>query len=523
MKRLVAVGLFAAAAFAQQSHVGMTKQQPVVLYPGLGVWKHPIATRNPGAQKFFDQGLILLYGFNRPEALRSFQKAFELDPHAAMAQWGIAMATGPYVNMDGDPTLQMKVSCTAAQLGLEIANAEERPWLEAAASRCPDYADPSKYVAAMRALAARSPDDPDAQTLFAESLMVPVRWHWYGNDGKPGPGVEEAESVIEGVLRRFPEHVGANHLYIHAVESSRTPERAIPSAQRLMGMAPEAGHIVHMPGHIWLATGQYQFAVDVNERAAEVDREYFAKTGMSGSYYGYYLHNIDFILYARAMLGRVAGTARAIEQLQEAAKAMPEMAESQAFLIATSRIRVQQWDQLMAAPQPKAESSLELGLWRYGRAMALAAQGKPGEAAAERAAFEEMRKKLDRNQDFGSNKLGNVMDLASMVLAARLDSSMEKWRQAVVMQDALVYDEPPAWFYPVRESLGAALLQSGDAAAAEQVFREGVRRSPHNGRMLFGLLESLKAQNKIDAAAWVEREFESAWKGADLQLRIRDL
>lgn len=525
MKRVMAILWFAGIALAQENHAGMAKEKPVALYSGLGVWKHPIATRNPEAQKFFDQGLILLYGFNRQESLRSFQKAVELDPRAAMAQWGVAMATGPYVNMDGDPTLQMKVSCAAAQSGLEIAglSAAERPWLEAAAARCPDYSDPSKYTTAMRALAARFPDDPDAQTLFAESLMLPVRWRWYNSDGKPAEGVAEAERVLEAVLRRVPNHPGANHFYIHAVESSPTPERAIPSAQRLMGIVPWAGHMVHMPGHIWLATGQYQFAVDVNERAAEVDREYFARTGMTGSYYGYYLHNLDFILYARTMQGRVAETGKAIAQMEEAARAMPEMAEAHAVLVAMSRIRVQQWDALMAAPEPDAKSTLALGFWRYARATALAAQGKPRDAAAEQAGFQALRKQLDRNKDFGNNKLGDVMDLASMVLAARLESSVEKWRKAVAMQDALVYDEPPAWYYPVRESLGAALLESGDAAAAELVFREGVRRSPLNGRMLFGLLESLKAQNKTDAAAWVEREFQSAWKGADLKLRIRDL
>jgi len=517
--------LLAGMALAQENHAGMAKEKPVALYPGLGVWKHPIATRNPEAQEFFDQGLILLYGFNRPEALRSFQKALELDPHAAMAQWGIAMATGPYVNMDGDPTLQMKVSCAAAQSGLEIAglNGGERAWLEAAASRCPDYSDPAKYIAAMRALAARFPDDPDAQTWFAESLMLPVRWRWYSSGGQPAAGVEEAERVLEAVLRRFPDHPGANHLYIHAVESSPTPERGIPSAQRLMGIVPAAGHIVHMPGHIWLVTGQYQFAVDVNERAVEVDREYFAQTGMSGSYYSYYLHNLHFILYARTMQGRAAETGKAIAEIEEAARAMPEMAEEFEAAVTVSRLRVQQWEEALAAPRPKTESPLSLAFWRYARAMALAAQGKAGDAAAEQAEFEALRKKIDRSQDFGSNKLGDVMDLASMVLAARMQSSVEKWRKAVGMQDALVYDEPPSWYYPVRESLGAALLQAGDAAAAEQVFREGLRRSPRNGRMLFGLLASLKAQNKTDAAAWVEREFEAAWKGADLKLRIGDL
>jgi tetratricopeptide (TPR) repeat protein len=516
MQRITGILLFAATALAQHHDTGAS-EKPVALYPGLGVWKHPIATRNQEAQKFFDQGLILLYSFNRPESLRSFKKALELDPRAAMAQWGIAMSTGPYINMEGDPSVDMKTSCAAAQSGLQIADANEKPWLEGAASRCPDFADPSKYIAAMRALAARWPDDPDAQTIFAESLLLPVRWHWYTSEGKPAAGVEEAERALEAVLRRFPDHPGANHLYIHAVESSLTPERAIPSAQRLMGIVPWAGHIVHMPGHIWLATGQYQFAVDVNERAAEVDREFFAKAGMS-FYYPYYLHNLDFIRHARVMQGRVADANKALAQLEEAGKATPEMAEVFSVVGTLSRVRVQEWDQLIAAPQPK--SPLEQTFWHYGRAVARMAKGKPREAAAEQSEFEALRKKLDRDQPFGNNKLGSVADLASTALAARLESSVEKWRSAVQMQDALVYDEPPAW-YPVRESLGAALLKSGDASAAEQVFREGLSRSPHNGRMLFGLLESLKAQNK--SAAWVQQEFDAAWKGADLKLKLSDL
>jgi tetratricopeptide (TPR) repeat protein len=525
--RPIIVVLFAGVALAQHHGTAMPGEKPVALYPGLGVWKHPIATRNPEAQKFFDQGLVLLYGFNRPESLRSFQKALELDPHAAMAQWGIAMATGPYLNMDGDPTLQMKTSCAAAQTGLAIASADERVWLEAAATRCPDFSDPPKYVAAMRALAARWPDDPDAQTLYAESLMLPVRWKWYTSDGQPADGEEEAERVLEAVLRRFPDHPGANHLYIHAVESSPTPERGIPSAQRLMGIVPAAGHIVHMPGHIWLATGQYNYAVDVNERAAEVDREYFAQTGMTGGYYPYYLHNLDFIVYARSMQGRVAETNQAIAQIEEAVRTGPEPDQTFRVLAVLCRMRVQEWDALIAAPQPVSKNPLALPFWRYARATALAAKGNPHEAHAEQAEFEALREKLDRGMDFGNNKVGPVMDLASTILSARLEANVtlnvQKWRKAVEMQDLLLYDEPPGWYYPVRESLGAALLRSGDAAAAEQVFREGLRRSPHNGRMLFGLLESLKTQNKTEAAAWVEREFQSAWKGADLKLRIQDL
>jgi len=332
-------------------------------------------------------------------------------------------------------------------------------------------------------------------------------------------------------LRRYPDHPGANHLYIHAVESSPTPERAVPSAQRLMGITPSAGHMVHMPGHIWLVLGDYNFTVDVNERAAEVDRQYFAKTGVIGSYYAYYLHNLQFILYARSMQGRAADTRKAAAEIVEAAKpmarAMPEMADVFGLFATFARMRIGDWDALLAAGRPQSESPLTQSFWHYSRAMALRSKSDAAGARAEQQQFETLRTKLDRNMPWDTNKLGGVLDLASAVLDARIETSpsaaVAKWRKAVELQDHLVYDEPPAWYYPARESLGASLLLSGDAVGAEAVFREGLRRSPKNGRMLFGLLESLKAQHKPEAAAWVEREFQTAWKGADITLRLSDL
>ncbi len=534
MKTVIVLALSCAAAVGQHQHPTPTSgEKPVALLPGLGIWKHPIGTRSPEAQKFFDQGLVLLYGFNRPEALRSFRKAAELDPHAGMAQWGIAMALGPYLNMDMDPDVHLKEACDAGHTGLRIDGipAADRAWLEAVSARCPDYSDPAKYTAAMRSLAARFPDDPDAQAWYAESLLLPVRWRWYSIDGQPAEGVTEAERVLESLLLRYPDHPGANHFYIHAVESSPTPQRAVPSAQKLMGIVPAAGHIVHMPGHIWLVLGEYETTVDVNERAAQVDREYFAKTGAMSSYYAYYIHNLTFILYARAMQGRTAETRKAIGRFQEAlkpmAQMMPEMGDVFGVFVTFAQLRINQWDELLAVQRPKSENSLAQAMWRYARALALAAKRKLPEAAVEQQQFESLRQKLDRNMAWDTNKLGDVMDLASAVLDARVESSpaaaVPKWKRAVELQDGLAYDEPPAWYYPVRESLGAALLLAGQAPDADAVFREGLRKSPKNGRMLFGLLESLKAQGKTEASAWVEREYQAAWKGADLKLLIREL
>lgn len=534
-KAITIVTLVCPVGLAQHQHSqGSSSEKPVALYSGLGTWTHPIATRVPEAQKYFDQGLTLMYGFNRYEARRSFRKALDLDPSAAMAQWGLGMALGPYLNMDMDPDVHMKASCTALQTGLATKDATitEQAWLEAAAARCPDGSHPQKYVAAMRALAARFPDDPDAQTLFAESLLLPVRWRFYPPGGQAAEGVEEAQRVLEAVLRRHPNHPGANHFYIHAVESSPTPERAIPSAQRLMGIVPSAGHMVHMPGHIWLVLGDYEAAVAVNQRAAQVDQAYFAQTGVTSSYYMNYLHNIVFVVYARAMQGHLSETRKAMDTLRAATapmnQIMPGIAEMVEAYVWQIEARMAMWDELLAAPQPNDQSPFVAGIWHFGRALALFRKGRIAEARQQQQQFEEVRTKISRDLLWGpNNKLADVTDVAAAVLNARLESdpaaSVEKWLKAVDRQDRLIYCEPPPWYYPVRESLGAALLISGDAPAAELVFREGLRRSPNNGRLLFGLRESLRAQHKAEQMRWVEREFQRAWKGADLQLRTEDL
>jgi tetratricopeptide (TPR) repeat protein len=507
-------------------------EKPVTLYSGLGPWSHRIATRSPEAQKYFDQGLSLVFGFNRYEGLRSFRKAAEFDPQAPMAWWGIAFALGPYINMDGDDSYNIAQSCAAVAKGLALKAAPaERRYLEAANSRCPAFADPARYIKAAHDLAADYPDDLDAQTLYADALMIPTRWHWYTATGAPAAGVSEAEHTLEAVLRRYPNHPGANHLYIHAVESSPTPERAVPSADRLMGIVPAEGHMVHMPGHIWLVLGDWEHAVSVNERAVEADKAYLKQSNVVGSYYPYYLHNIQFILYARSMQGRLAATRAAEKQLAEAAapivQTMPEMAAMYGYTVTLTDLRMSRWDDFLAAPKPAVPDPATQALWRYARTLAFVFKGRAAEARTERAEFEKVRRTIDPKAPWGQNTATAVMNMASVILEARMQTSpaaaVPLWKRAVALQDALTYDEPPAWYYPVRESLGAALLQAKDAAGAEAVFHEGLRRSPNNGRMLFGLLESLKAQNKTDAIAEVQREFDNAWKGADLTLKLNEL
>jgi tetratricopeptide (TPR) repeat protein len=510
-------------------------EKPPILLPGLGNHTHPISTRNAEAQKFFDQGLMLLYGFNRYEAFRSFRRAAELDPAAVMPHWGMAMAWGPHVNMDLDGDVDMGKSCEAvraAQALVENASERERAYVRAVSARCPEY-QPEAYQKAMRDLANRYPDDLDAATLYAESLMIPVRWKWWTPDGSPAEGMPEAISILESVMRRDLDHPGANHFYIHAVEMSPSPERAIASAQRLMALAPSAGHLLHMPSHIWLLLGGYDLAAEVNLRAAAADEEYMQTTGVTRSAYcaGYYVHNLHFVAYNRSMEGRMADSVAAATRIAGAVSPffsqMPMMIDAFVPWPLFARLRFGRWDQILELQPPDPKLLASTAVWHYGRGVALAAKERREEALRERDAFESARRQVPDDWPWLNNKAKGILDVASAILDARLAESdsaaLAHWEQAVKAQDALSYDEPPPWFYPVRESLGGALLRLGRAAEAEAVFREGLRRAPRDGRMLFGLIQSLNVQGKTEAAGMVQQEFQEAWKKADVMLRVEDL
>jgi tetratricopeptide (TPR) repeat protein len=517
-----------------------SKKQRTTLLPALGRHHHPISTRSPEAQKFFDEGLTLVYAFNHEEAIRSFERAAALDPGAAMPAWGIAYALGPNINMDVDPAGE-KRAYDASRKALSMAAPEnERAYIEALSKRYSDdpKADLKKLAVdfkdAMGALTKIYPDDLDAATLYAESMMDLRPWQLWTADGKPAEGTLEIMSVLESVLRRDPQHIGANHYYIHTVEASPNPERALPSADRLATLVPGAGHLVHMPAHIHVRTGDHEAAAKANERAAEVDRNYIKATGASGIYpLMYYSHNLHFLAMARMAQGRFDEAKKAAGQLAaNVAPALKEMPMLEAFaqIPVLVLLRFHRWTEIMALPQPDPKMAISTALWRYSRGIAFAARGDAKSATAEQAAFAEARKGIPTEALFGLNSAENVMKVADPVLAAsvaagggNIQAAIGHWRKAVEAQDALSYDEPPGWYYPVRESLGAALLKSGQAAEAEAVFREDLNRNPRNGRSLFGLLESLKAQKKTADAQWVRIEFNKAWKDSPLKLQIDDL
>jgi len=520
---------------------GASGKSAAILFSVAGRHHHPIATISPGAQTFFDQGMTMLFGFNHPAAARSFQRAAELDPKAAMPHWGIAVVLGPNYNQDIDliDPAQHKEAYEALERAISLsadAPARERAYVAALAKR---YTTNLKtdlrklqvdYKNAMGELTRAYPDDLDAATLYAESLMNLRPWKLWSPDGAPAEGTEEIVRVLEKVLRRDPDHIAANHYYIHAVEASPYPERALPSADRLLRLVPWAGHLVHMPAHIYIRTGDFERAARANELAVKADQRYFRRTNDKGPYrMGYYTHNLQFLAFARAAQGNYTEARRAADKLLAIVKpevAQEHMMEALAQAPLLVQLRFHRWDEILKAPAPDQKLLLSRAFWRYSRALALAANGKGNEAAEEQRAFEAVRKEVPAKALPGNNTTDKVLGVAAAVLEARLandpDTAITHWRRAVELEDALAYGEPPDWYYPVRESLGAALLRAGQAAEAEQVFREDLKRNRRNGRSLFGLMESLKAQRKIAESELVSQEFARAWKQA-AALRIEDL
>jgi len=532
--------LIVALAFpVQHEHQAAPAQPAAALLPGLGNLQHPIATNSADAQKFFNQGLTLVYAFNHDEAIRAFRRAAELDPASPMPHWGIALALGPNINLDVDPAREL-AAYEEAQRALVLAASAppaERAYVEAVATRYSN--DPKadlkalavRYKDAMRELTRRFPDDFDAAVLYAEALMDLHPWQLWSNDGTPTEGTEEIVSVLENVLKRDPAHIGANHYYIHAVEASGSPDRALASARRLDTLVPNAGHLVHMPAHIYMRTGDYAGAVTSNARAAQVDREYIAAAKPQGVYPAmYYVHNLDFLASAAMMTGQYGEAARAADEVVRAAgAAMDSMPMIEPFGAKKLYVllRFGRWNDVLQLPAPDAKFAILTLLSHFGRSVAHAALGHTEEAERERAAYEASRAKIAPGTAWNYNTSDGMLAVTDAVLEARLaaahgDSarSIDAWRRAVKAHDALNYDEPPDWYYPVRESLGAALLHAGRASEAESIFRADLLRNPGNPRSLFGLWKALDAQQKREAAAGAEADFKKAYAAADVPLRL---
>jgi tetratricopeptide (TPR) repeat protein len=512
-----------------------------ILLPGMGEYSHPIATTSPEAQKFFDQGLALLYNFNHAEAERSFLKAAELDPKAPMPWWGVGIALG--LNYNRDVTKlegeRMQRAFDAAQKAVALSrggNPIEAALADALATRYsidPAH-DPNvfnaKYRDAMRQVYERYPDDPEVGTMYADSMMNLRPWQLWKPDGTPEVDTPELVRVLEAVLRRHPEHPGANHYYIHAVEASPTPDRALASASRLETLVPGAGHLVHMPTHIYIHTGHIDRVAELNARAAKADEKYIEVARPEGIYpFMYYGHNVHFVVVGSLLTGRYDEAMKAARQMAALVEPhlahMAPMIEWAVGLGILTDVRFHKWDKLLAAPRPGANLPLTRAFDHYARALAYHATGKAGDAQREAAAFEAARAKVPPETLVATfNGAGPVLEMVSHLLAGQLAGTTAEavahLEKAVAAQDAFTYDEPEPWPWSVRETLGAVLLKAGRNADAEKVFRVDLQKNPGSGRTLFGLLTSLDAQKKTAEATLVKREFERAWKDATSPLTV---
>src|ERR1700722_4153776 len=520
---------------AAQEHMDHGQSRPVTLVTGLGDLHHPVSTQNPQAQEFFDQGLRFIYAFNHDEAARSFRHAAELDPKLAMAYWGVAEAVGPNYNDPADPE-RYKKAHDAIQQAVDLsagAAPSEQAYIAAMAKRFP--ADPNsdlkkaaeEYHDAMREVVKKFPDDLDAATLFAEAGMNLHPWGLWHVDGTPEEGTTEIVATLESVMKRDPNHLGSIHYYIHAVEASASPERALAGANRLAAMAPAAGHIVHMPAHVYIRTGDYEAAVETNEKAAAVDRAYIKATGAQGIYpMMYYSHNLHFIAMCAAMNGNYAEARKNAELLsQNVGPHVKEMPPLEGFMTIPLAVemRFHRWDEILKMPQPDPAMAAANLFWHFARGMALAGTGKTGEAEAEYKIVSDAQAATPPEAIFQmpiNNKTKDILEIAKDVLGAKIamakqDSAgaIAMLREAVALQDTLKYGEPPDWFFPVRESLGAALLKNGDATGAEKVFRDDLNRNPRNPRSLFGLHQALMTQKREYDAGFVQKQFEASGKG----------
>jgi tetratricopeptide (TPR) repeat protein len=542
IRLLTCVALFCSLSLAQHQHGSKATQLPVEMYTGLGDIHHPVTTTNPQAQKYFDQGLSLLYGFNHAEATKAFEQASQQDPNLAMAYWGVAIVSGQNYNAPEFPELLKlaRENVKKAESLAAKASPAEQQYIAALAKRYSENeSDPAKreanYSDAMRGVMESNVDDLDAATLYAESLMNQSPWKLWSKDGKPGPNTERVITILESVIRRNPKHTGANHYYIHAVEASNNPDRALASANRLRDLNLTAGHLVHMPAHIYFRTGDYVSAADTNVVAAKADHDYLERSGIKMGLYPmlYYSHNMHFQALSDAMAGRFENARKASEQLvNHVTPALKDMPMVEGFLPVRTYVltRFHKWDDVMKIPEPDKGLHLNHAMWQWAQGMAHTAKGDLASADKDLAAVRQARTAVPPDAMVDKNSLATVLTVAENVLAARIAtarkdyaSAQKFFQTAAHTHDQFNYIEPPEWPFPVNESLGGMLLKAGRPQEAEKAFRDDLERFPRNGRSLFGLMESLKAQGKQEAARLVEMQFRDAWKNADTKLRIDDL
>lgn len=511
---------------------------------GLGDYSMPITTSHPEVQSWFDQGLALTYGFNHDGAERSFLRAAELDAECAMCWWGASLVLGPHVNAGMDPAINATAwdRLQRAQAAAVNAPEHEQAFIRALAARYSEepVADrrplDEAYAAAMAELVREYPDDLDATTLYAEALMNLQPWDYWDAQGSPKGNAAEFVSRLESVIERHPNHPGALHLYIHAVEASNEPERGVAAADRLRSLIPAAGHLVHMPAHIYARVGRYHDAVLANQKAIAADDAYLAICRPAPGVYplGYVPHNHHFLWFAATMSG-ASETAMDAAETTYARTSDPELMRTAGFEAMQnfaltplfSMVRFGRWDDLAAVPAPEADLPYMVAMWHYAQGVAAVRQGRMDDARSHLAAVASgaADPAVEQMMVWERYSVAHGVRIAERVLAAEIAgafgdnaSAIESLRAAVAIEDELPYDEPPGWHMPVRHSLGAVLLAEGRADEAEVVYREELRRNPENGWSLFGLSEALQAQDRAGEAAEAGERFARAWANADVTL-----
>ncbi len=538
---VIALGFGAACAAPSSEHhehaASTTEGGAPPLYDTLGTLHHPITTRSQTAQAYFDQGLRFVFAFNHEEAINSFEEASRHDPDAPMPYWGVALALGPNINlpMDRDAERWAHAAIQEALARLEKATPSERAYIEALAKRYSTAEEAKReeldraYADAMGEVWRRLPEDPDAGTLYAEALMDLQPWNYWTDDSRPKGRADDIVATLEAVLRKNPNHPGACHYYIHAVESSDRPERALACAERLATLMPGAGHLVHMPSHVYIRLGMYEKAAEHNSHATETDSEYLRHRHLTGIYaMGYYPHNIHFLWMALQMEGRSQEAGKRARELvsKVSPDAVEKSSEVETFMAVPlfGHVRFGHWDAVLKEPKPQEKLRYTTGIWHFARGMAFAARGAYRDAEQERARLRAVREALPMDRMVVINPATSLLAIADHLLAGDLaarqrhtDEALSHLWMAVTLEDGLRYMEPPEWPVSSRHALGAALLKAGLASDAEKVYREDLKRFPNNGWALYGLAQSLRAQRKDEATA-VEDRFNEAWARADITL-----
>jgi tetratricopeptide (TPR) repeat protein len=533
-------GMLAVFQYSRQGNRGPTAET-VPLYTDLGTHTYPVTTTDSRAQAYFDQGLRLYYAFNHAEAIRAFHEAQRLDAKCAMCWWGEALAWGPNINlpMDSASGVAAHAALQGALARRTGASRREQSLIDALAVRYEAQPPADRahldqaYATAMRDVALRFPDDHEVTVLHGESLLDVRPWDYWTAGGEPQPGIADALAGFERVIAANPNHPGACHFFVHAVEKVY-PERAVPCAERLATLMPGAGHLVHMPGHIYIRVGRYLDAVEANRHAIHADETYIRDQNPASGMYtaGYYPHNYDFLAFAALMIGRGADAVAAADKVGSLIPAEMFGTPGMNFLEHWStrghqvRVRFGRWDELLAMPQPPVNQFHARAMAHYARGRAFAAKGNVPEAREELARLSTMRNRPElEGVRLEFNQSRDVLRVAEKVLAgsiesvaSRHDAAVAALREGVRLEDALLYGEPPEWTVPVRQDLGAVLLAAGKAAEAERVFREDLAKFPANGWSLRGLAQAVRRQGRNAEADSVEAQFKKVWSTADVDL-----